>query len=101
MCLHRLHRDLMLMEVNAKTVDEIVSLISYTYQSTRRRSVETGPVGEALRDLVKAFVKYEPGILSQQPKFDDLLGQCDEFAIEFPNILMEYIAEFAASKESG
>jgi hypothetical protein len=52
MCLHRLHRDLRLVNVNPKSIEEVVNLISYTYRSTRRTSDDTEPVGEGLRDLV-------------------------------------------------
>ena len=89
--LHLLHRDLINLEINATTIEEVVELISFTYDNTAREGSNSIALGEGLRQVVMAFVAWRANWLPSYQTFNDLIEEGGNFATDFTRVLLEQL----------
>lgn len=90
-CLHKLHRDLVLLELTTVSAEEVVKLIDYTYEQTwetipsKEGVLKEGP-GQKLRELVCVYTAWKAKELYGYETFRRLLARGGEFVVEWAGL---------------
>ena len=83
LCLHKLHRDLMVSEPEEDNVAEVIELLEYTYDNTAKKEHNSEGVGIELRDLVMAYAASKALELISFEKFREMLTKGTDLVVDF------------------
>ena len=83
LCLHKLHRDLMVLELKEDNVSGVIELLEYTYDNTAKEEDNAGGVGVELRDLVMAYAASKANELIKFEKFREMLTKGTDLVADF------------------
>ena len=82
LCLHKLHRDLMALDLSGETVQDVGRMLESTYANTSDDDENGSGVGKDLRDLVVAYTSWKAGELVKLGAFRSMMSQGGEYVGE-------------------
>lgn len=83
LCLHKLHRDLMVLEPKEDNVSAVIELLEYTYDNTAKEEDNSEGVGIELRELVMAYAASRAFELINFEKFREMLTKGTDLVADF------------------
>lgn len=89
LCLHKLHRDLLVYDLEVNGVDEIIVLLEYSYCNTEMADEGFPGVGVDLRNLAMAYAGGMATKLLKFPAFRTMIAKGGNLAVEFACLLVK------------
>lgn len=83
LCLHLLHRDLTRLELDATTINEVIALVTYTYDNTSDAGEIRAGTTDRMRSLVMAFIEDRTDSLMKYKDFQTVFAAGGRHTADF------------------